>query len=84
MHAHAHVLGTAHIGGEREVAAAIAAARAAWIDWSGLSWIERSGIYLRAADLLLGFAVYGAYGVKHSRLRCPQPAAAPVATETIG
>jgi 1-pyrroline-5-carboxylate dehydrogenase len=53
-HDHGHVLGNAHIGGEREVTAAIAAARAAWPDWSRRSWTERAGIFLRAADLLAG------------------------------
>lgn len=53
-HDHRHVLGNAHTAGEREVAAAITAARAAWRDWSQRSWIERAGIFLRAADLLAG------------------------------
>jgi APA family basic amino acid/polyamine antiporter len=31
--------------------------------------------------LVLGFVVYGAYGIKHSRLRRPQPVAARISTE---
>jgi len=53
-HDHGHVLGNAHMGGEREVAAAIAAARTAWTDWSRRTWTERAGVFLRAADLLSG------------------------------
>ena len=53
-HAYRHVLGSAHTAEENEVAAAIAAARAAWPDWSRRPWIERAGIFLRAADLLAG------------------------------
>jgi 1-pyrroline-5-carboxylate dehydrogenase len=53
-HDHGHVLGNAHTAGKNEIAAAIAAARGAWRDWSRRSWIERAGIFLRAADLLAG------------------------------
>ena len=53
-HAHARVIGTAHLGGGREVEAAIAAARAAAPAWAALSFEERASIFLKAADLLAG------------------------------
>jgi 1-pyrroline-5-carboxylate dehydrogenase len=53
-HDHGHLLGNAHVGGEREVKAAIGAAQAAWPDWSRRSWVDRAAIFLRAADLLTG------------------------------
>jgi 1-pyrroline-5-carboxylate dehydrogenase len=53
-HDHGHVLGAAHLAGHLEIEAAISAARTAWPHWSSLSWRERAGIFLRAADLLSG------------------------------
>src|SRR5262245_61917939 len=45
-HAHARVIGTAHLGGAREVEAAIAAARAAAPAWAATSFEERASILL--------------------------------------
>ena len=53
-HDHGHVLGTFHQAGEAEVQAAIDASQEAWKEWSELSWEERSGVFLKAADLLAG------------------------------
>ena len=53
-HAHARLLGTAHLGGPREVEAAVAAARAAAPGWAALPFEERASVFLRAADLLAG------------------------------
>ena len=53
-HDHAHVLGAAHLAGDGEIAAAIAAAQTAWPDWSRQPWQERAGVFLRAADMLAG------------------------------
>jgi len=53
-HAHAHVLGRAHLGGAQEVTRAIEAARAAAPAWSRTPWPERAAIFLRAAELLAG------------------------------
>jgi 1-pyrroline-5-carboxylate dehydrogenase len=51
-HDHAHVLATWHMAGEKESAAAIEAAMNAKNLWMALSWIERSSIMLKAAELL--------------------------------
>jgi 1-pyrroline-5-carboxylate dehydrogenase len=53
-HDHAHVLAEAHLAGAAETAAAIAAAKAAWHDWSRTPWEARARIFLRAADLVSG------------------------------
>jgi 1-pyrroline-5-carboxylate dehydrogenase len=53
-HRTSHVLGTVHEGGTPEMERAIAAAAAAWPDWSRLPWTERAAVFLRAADLLAG------------------------------
>jgi 1-pyrroline-5-carboxylate dehydrogenase len=53
-HDHQKVLGDAHLAGPGEIDAAIAAANAAWPEWSRTSWSERAGVFLRAADLLAG------------------------------
>jgi 1-pyrroline-5-carboxylate dehydrogenase len=53
-HDHGHVLGRAHLGGQRETAAAIEAAQKAWPEWSRRPWSERAAIFLKAADLLAG------------------------------
>ncbi|HEX9632161.1 MAG TPA: L-glutamate gamma-semialdehyde dehydrogenase [Gemmatimonadales bacterium] len=51
-HRHGHVLATWHRAGKEEAAQAIAAARAAWRDWSTWRWEDRAAVFLRAADLL--------------------------------
>ncbi len=51
-HARKHVLGTFHQAGAEEVAAAIAAARAAKPAWAAMRWEDRAAIFLRAATLL--------------------------------
>jgi len=51
-HDHAHVLATYHMAGEKEAAAAIEAAMNAKDMWMALSWIERSSVMLKAAELL--------------------------------
>ncbi|MGZ4360340.1 MAG: L-glutamate gamma-semialdehyde dehydrogenase [Gaiellaceae bacterium] len=53
-HRREHVLGDVHRAGGPEVAAAIAAAKQAWPEWSRTPWHERAAIFLRAADLLAG------------------------------
>jgi 1-pyrroline-5-carboxylate dehydrogenase len=53
-HDRAHVLGTVHKGGAKEVERAVAAAAAAAEDWSRTPWEERATIFLRAAELLSG------------------------------
>src|SRR5205809_5864180 len=51
-HCHRHVLAKVHQAGPEEVAAAIAAARAAWREWSAWSLADRAAVFLKAADLL--------------------------------
>ena len=51
-HCHKHVLAKVHQAGPDEVAGAIAAARAAWREWSSASLAERAAVFLKAADLL--------------------------------
>jgi 1-pyrroline-5-carboxylate dehydrogenase len=51
-HDHRHLLARYHKAGAREVAAAVAAARTAWREWSEMDWVSRASIFLRAADLL--------------------------------
>ncbi len=51
-HAHARVLSRYHTGGAAEVKRAIAAARAAWPEWSRTPFETRAAIFLRAAELL--------------------------------
>jgi 1-pyrroline-5-carboxylate dehydrogenase len=53
-HDHRHVLAVWHKAGPAEVAAAIAAARAAHREWSRMAWPERAAVFLRAAELLAG------------------------------
>jgi 1-pyrroline-5-carboxylate dehydrogenase len=53
-HNRSHVLATVHKGGANEVEQAIAAAAAAWEDWSRTPWEERVTVFLRAAELLAG------------------------------
>jgi 1-pyrroline-5-carboxylate dehydrogenase len=49
-----HVLGAVHQGGAPEMEQAIAAAAAAWPEWSRTPWQDRAAVFLRAADLLAG------------------------------
>src|SRR6266550_3914493 len=51
-HCHRHVMAKVHQAGPEEVAAAIAAARAAWREWSAWSLADRAAVFLKAADLL--------------------------------
>jgi 1-pyrroline-5-carboxylate dehydrogenase len=51
-HAHGHVLATWHQAGTEETTRAIAAATAAYDEWSRWPWEERAAVFLRAADLL--------------------------------
>jgi 1-pyrroline-5-carboxylate dehydrogenase len=53
-HDHRHVLATWHKAGRKEVERAIAAAKAAWPEWSRMPWEHRAAIFLKAADLLAG------------------------------
>jgi 1-pyrroline-5-carboxylate dehydrogenase len=53
-HDHGHVLGRSHQVGQAEVDAAVAAADAAWHDWSEMAWESRAAVFLKAADLLAG------------------------------
>lgn len=51
-HNHSHVLATYHMAGEKEAAEAIEAAMNAKEAWMSLSWVERTSIMLKAAELL--------------------------------
>ena len=51
-HEIAHTLGYFHEGGEEHVREAIEAALAAKAKWAALSWENRAGIFLKAADLI--------------------------------
>ncbi len=53
-HRRAHVLAKVHKGGGAEVERAVAAAGAAWQDWSRTPWEERAAVILRASELLAG------------------------------
>ncbi|KAB2956366.1 MAG: L-glutamate gamma-semialdehyde dehydrogenase [Thermoanaerobaculia bacterium] len=53
-HDHGHVLATCHQAGPKEIEQAIAAARAAWRDWSEMPREARAAVFLKAADLLAG------------------------------
>src|ERR1051325_3300804 len=53
-HCHHHVLAKVHQAGPQQIAAAIAAARAAWPEWARTSLEERAAVFLKAADLLAG------------------------------
>jgi 1-pyrroline-5-carboxylate dehydrogenase len=53
-HEHRHVLATCHQAGPPEIEQAIAAARAAWREWSEMPWEARAAVFLKAADLLAG------------------------------
>lgn len=51
-HDHQHVLGHCHLAGEAEVKMAIDAALAAREIWANFSWLDRTTIMLKAADLI--------------------------------
>ena len=51
-HDHKHVLATYHQARPKDVAAAIAAARAAKAEWASWAWEDRAAVFLKAADLL--------------------------------
>ncbi len=53
-HDHRRALAVYHQAGPREVARAVAAARAAWRDWSEMPWEARAAVFLKAAELLAG------------------------------
>jgi 1-pyrroline-5-carboxylate dehydrogenase len=53
-HDHRHVLATYHQASPKEIESAIAAAKAAWRDWSEMPWAARAAVFLKAADLLAG------------------------------
>ena len=53
-HRTSHVLGSVQWAGPADMEQAIAAAAAAWPDWSRLPWTERAAVFLRSADLLAG------------------------------
>lgn len=53
-HDHGHILGRAHLCGENEAAAAMAAAMEARRAWAALSFEARAGIFMKAADMLAG------------------------------
>jgi len=53
-HCHQHVLAKVHQAGPKEIAAAIAAARAAWPEWAAWTLEQRAAVFLKAADLLAG------------------------------
>ena len=53
-HAHAHVLGRAHLSNKVQVQAAIDGTLAAVEDWRALPFSERAAVFLRAADMLAG------------------------------
>ncbi|HPV20526.1 MAG TPA: aldehyde dehydrogenase family protein, partial [bacterium] len=51
-HDHHHILGTCHLGGEKEVNMAIEAAMKAKNDWEEMDWHHRASIFLKAGELL--------------------------------
>src|SRR5437762_7237872 len=53
-HKRSHVLADVQKGGSAEVDRALAAAAAAWEDWSRTPWEDRAAVFLRAAELLAG------------------------------
>ncbi|MBN1825944.1 MAG: L-glutamate gamma-semialdehyde dehydrogenase [Candidatus Eisenbacteria bacterium] len=53
-HDHAHVLGSYHKAGKKEVELAIDAAAKAKEEWSRMPWQARAAVFLKAADILAG------------------------------
>ena len=53
-HDHGHVLAEFHLAGPKEIQMGIDAAAAARAQWESLDWQERTGVFLKAADLLAG------------------------------
>ncbi|HLU27071.1 MAG TPA: L-glutamate gamma-semialdehyde dehydrogenase [Glycomyces sp.] len=53
-HKHAHVLGVAREATDAEVADAVAAAKAARLDWQRTPFADRAAVFLRAAELISG------------------------------
>src|SRR3989339_1028401 len=51
-HNHGHILATYHLATEKEVNLAVAEALKAKESWMNLSWVERSSIMYKAADLI--------------------------------
>ena len=51
-HDHGHVLATYHMAGEKETREAIDAAMKAKEAWMSISWIERSSVMLKVAELI--------------------------------
>ncbi len=51
-HNHQHVLATYHKAGEKEVKMAIQAAMDAKEKWMNMSWVERSAIFMKIAELI--------------------------------
>lgn len=51
-HDHRHVLATYHKAGEKEIKMAIDAALAVKEEWMTMSWVERSAIFFKIADLI--------------------------------
>lgn len=51
-HDHQHVIGRCHLASEEEVNAAIKAALEAKKEWENMSWVDRSSIILKVADLI--------------------------------
>ncbi len=51
-HDHGHILATYHKAGEKEIKMAIDAALAVKEEWMTMSWVERSAIFFKIADLI--------------------------------
>ncbi len=53
-HDRSNILAQCHVAGNKELQAAVTAARKAKPGWEALSWHDRAAIFLRAAELLCG------------------------------
>jgi 1-pyrroline-5-carboxylate dehydrogenase len=53
-HEHGHLLGRYHNAGKNEVDAAIESALSARKEWAAMDWVDRAGVFLKAAELLSG------------------------------
>jgi 1-pyrroline-5-carboxylate dehydrogenase len=53
-HDHQHILAHYHLAGEKELELAIQASLQAKAEWEALSWMDRSMIFLKVADLIAG------------------------------